>query len=180
MARSAEETREAKRLHMARRREADPDGVRRYQREVHHRNRERNKQKMREYYAKRFFWGRAMKLRGAERATTKQLASLWKSQRGLCALTGRRLNRTAQLDHITAKARGGDDSISNLRWVCSEVNLAKRELSDCEFVDLCGAVMRWIGERIAQVEHEATMNRWGIDIGDCDLRCEAVLRGECS
>ena len=40
--------------------------------------------------------------------------------------------------------------------------------------------MYWIGERIAQVEHEATMNRWGIDIGDCDLRCEAVLRGECS
>lgn len=94
-----------------------------------------------------------MKLRGEGRASTADLARLWKDQRGLCALTGRRLNReNAHLDHIVAKARGGSDGIGNLRWVCIEANLAKRELSDAEFTALCADVMRWIGERIQAVE----------------------------
>jgi 5-methylcytosine-specific restriction endonuclease McrA len=149
MPRSIEETRKAKRDFMARKRAADPEGSRRYHRERHHKNRDRNCAKMRDYYAKRFFWGRAMKLRGDGRATTADLARLWKAQRGLCAMTGRRLSRdSAHLDHITAKARGGTDAIGNLRWVCIEANLAKRELSDEEFAALCADVMRWIGERI--------------------------------
>lgn len=152
MARSLEETRKAKREHMARRRAADPEAARKYHRERHHKNHEANKAKLRAYYARRFFWGKAMKLRGTDRATARDLASIWKAQRGLCALTGRRLGRTAQLDHITARARGGSDQPANLRWLCKEANLARRELSDAEFVALCGDVMRWIGERIAEVD----------------------------
>lgn len=151
MARSAQETREAKRLYMARKRAENPELARAYQRQHHHNNRAKSLATMREYYSRRFFWGRAMKLRGACRATTKQLSALWKSQRGLCALTGRKLDRTAQLDHITAKARGGDDSIENLRWVCAQVNLAKRDLSDQEFIALCESVMAWIGQSINAV-----------------------------
>lgn len=158
MPRSLEETRKAKREHMARRRAADPEAVRRYQRERHHQNRERNLEKMRGYYARRFFWGRAMKLRGEGRATTADLSRMWKAQRGRCALTGRRLTRdNAQLDHIIAKARGGNDEPSNLRWLCTEANLALRELSDAEFLALCSDVMRWIGERIAKVEALASL-----------------------
>lgn len=113
----------------------------------------RNLAKMRDYYARRFFWGRAMKLRGSGRATAADLARLWRTQRGRCALTGRRLGRdNAHLDHIEAKSRGGSDAASNLRWVCSEANLARRELSDAEFVALCADVMRWIGERISLCE----------------------------
>jgi len=94
-----------------------------------------------------------MKLRGAGKASTADLARLWKLQRGQCAMTGRRLTRdTAHLDHIVAKARGGTDAIGNLRWVCTEANLAKRELSDAEFLALCSDVMAWIGNRIAMVE----------------------------
>ena len=145
MPRSVEETREAKRLHMARKRAADPEGSRRYHRERHHKNRDRNCAKMRDYYARRFFWGRAMKLRGEGRATTADLSRLWKAQRGRCALTGRRLSRAdAHLDHITAKARGGSDEIGNLRWVCVAANLAKRELSDAEFLTLCRDVVEAI------------------------------------
>lgn len=153
MPRSYEETLKAKREFQARWRAADPERARAYGREIHHRNRDRNLAKMRGYYARRFFWGRAMKLRGEGRATTADLSSIWKAQRGLCALTGRRLNReNAHLDHIVAKARGGSDGIGNLRWVCNEANLAKREMSDEEFAALCSDVMRWIGERIAKVE----------------------------
>lgn len=148
MPRTIEQVREAKRVHMAERRLANPAAVREYQRTLHHRNRDANCATMRAYYAKRFFWGRAMKLRGEDRATARDLALLWKRQHGRCALTGRRLDRSAQLDHILAKARDGRDAASNLRWLCKEANLARRELSDAEFRSLCADVMRWIGERI--------------------------------
>jgi hypothetical protein len=106
----------------------------------------------RAYFSRRFFWARAMRLRGLGRASAYDLARLWKKQRGRCALTGRRLDRTAQVDHVLSRARGGGDSIENLRWLCKEANLARRELSDEEFLALCGDVMRWIGRRIAVVD----------------------------
>ncbi len=153
MARTAEETREAKRLHMERRRKENPDAVREYQRKQHHKNRDRNVAKMRDYYARRFFWSRAMKLRGNPRANYRELASLWKAQRGLCAITGRRLTReNAELDHIVAKVRGGSDHAANLRWTIREVNRAKRDLSDAEFLAICSDAMRWIGRRIEMVD----------------------------
>lgn len=152
MSASPDVVRERKRAHMARRRAADPESVRRYAREDHARNRTARTAKMRAYYARRYFWGRAMKLRGADRASTRDLASLWKRQRGICALTGRRLDRTAQLDHIVSRAKGGADSIDNLRWVCAAVNYAKRDLGDAEFGALCADVMRWIGARIQESE----------------------------
>lgn len=152
MARSAEATREAKRLHMARRRAEDIEGARAYSRDYHHRNREKQTAKMREYAARRFFWNREMHLRGPDRATARQLWALWHKQRGCCALTGRRLGRDAHLDHIVPLARGGGHEISNLRFLCHQANLAKRALSDDEFISLCGDVIRWIGRRIALIE----------------------------
>lgn len=153
MQRNSDEYRKYKREWMARKRAADPQAARDYRNAYHARNRDKQTAKMRAYYGRRFFWGRAMKLRGEGRATTADLARLWKEQRGRCALTGRRLTRNnAHLDHAIAKARGGSDAAGNLRWVCTEANLAKRELSDAEFAALCSDVMRWIGERIAAVE----------------------------
>lgn len=152
MPRSIEQIRKAKREQMARKRAADPEAARAYGRQYHAANRTKQTAKMRAYYGRRFFWGKAMKLRGEDRATARQVASLWKQQRGLCALTGRRLDRSAQLDHKTPKAKGGSDRIENLQWLCESVNLAKRDLTDAEFAALCASVMRWIGERIAEVE----------------------------
>lgn len=85
-----------------------------------------------------FFWARATRLKGIN---AKDLARLWKAQRGKCALTGRRLNRTAQVDHILPLALGGGDEISNLQWTCAEVNLAKRNLTNEQFVHLCRDVL---------------------------------------
>lgn len=138
----------AKREGMARRWATDPEGMRAKSRSRHHRNGDANRRKMREYTQRRFFWSRANKVD----ATAHELAALWKSQRGLCALTGRKLDRTAQLDHILPRARGGCDEIGNLRWVCNEANLAKRDLTDAEFAVLCSDVMSWIGRRIELVE----------------------------
>lgn len=152
MPRSPDEVREAKRLHMAKKRAADPQAARDYRNAYHAKNRDAQTAKMRAYYERRFFWGKAMKLRGPGRATAKDLAAIWKEQRGRCALTGRRLDRSAQLDHKLPRTRGGGDAPLNLQWLCEEVNLAKRALTDAEFTALCGEVMRWIGERIAAVD----------------------------
>lgn len=137
--RSADEVRKAKRLHMAARREADPDAVRAYGNEYYRMNREKQRAATKAYQARRFFWMRSIKLRGV---SARDLAQLWKSQRGLCGISGRRLSRqNAQIDHIIPKARGGDDRLSNLRWACSEANLAKRDMTDAEFFALCRETM---------------------------------------
>lgn len=146
--RHREKIRERKRLSMAKRRVEDPDKVRAAARKYHHNNRDKQNLKMRTFYHRRFFWSRAMKLKGLNRATTRDLAVLWKKQKGRCALTGRRLDRSAHLDHILPRARGGDDAVGNVRWVCPEVNLVKRDLLDAELLSLCVDVMRWIGARM--------------------------------
>lgn len=137
---------------MARLRARDPATARAKRNAFHARNRDQQTEKMRTYYARRFFWGRAMKLRGADRATFRDLATIWKQQRGLCALTGERLDRSAEVDHIVPKSRGGSDRRENLRWIGRRVNFAKRDLTDDEFLALCGSVMRWIGQRIQMVD----------------------------
>lgn len=56
-------------------------------------------------------------------------------------MTGRKLTReNVQLDHIIPKVRGGSSTIENLRWVHRDVNYAKRDLFDAEFVALCQEV----------------------------------------
>lgn len=151
--RDPEKYRARKRQNMASRRASDPDAVRAYQRDYHANNRVWRTRKMREYAARRFFWNKANKLRGDGAATHFDLARLWKQQRGRCALTGRKLDRTAEPDHKTPRSRGGGDDIANLQWLCREVNRAKRDLPDAEFIALCSNVMRWIGTRIQAVEN---------------------------
>jgi 5-methylcytosine-specific restriction endonuclease McrA len=142
-----DQVREAKRLQMAKRREADPEGCRAYQNRKYHQRRGDYLAKMKSYQRRRFFWRRACKLDGV---TARDLASLWKSQRGLCALTGRKMDRSAQVDHILPRAKGGGDDIRNLRWVCEEANLSKRHMTDAQFLILCADVMSWIGRRIQE------------------------------
>jgi 5-methylcytosine-specific restriction endonuclease McrA len=154
--RTPDEVRQAKREHMARRRVADPEAVRAYQRQRHalHRNEHNNWHRERRH--RRLFWSRATRLKGV---SASDLARLWHAQRGLCALTGRKLDRTAQVDHKLPRARGGGDEITNLRWVCRVANEAKRHMTDAELFALCTdiilaqrlPVVRWIGERIAAV-----------------------------
>ena len=113
----------------------------------------------RDYIKRRFFWNRSVALRGIGRATMRELASLWKSQRGRCALTGARLNHSAQLDHKFPRARGGDDSIGNLQWLSDRANLAKRDLTNEEFIYLCATVLDWTGEPAVSLSLPAPKSR---------------------
>jgi CRISPR/Cas system Type II protein with McrA/HNH and RuvC-like nuclease domain len=154
LARSHNEYLKAKREGMARLRARDPDAARRKQKDWNERNRQRVRDKIRTYHNRRFFWAKCCRLRREGNAATPfELACLWKKQRGLCGLTGERLSRkNAELDHILPKARGGDGSIGNLRWVTKVANRAKRDMTDDEFFLLCNNVMRWIGTRIQMVD----------------------------
>ena len=141
--RTREEYLAAKRDGMARQRAKDPQALRDKRKAWHAQNRDVRCKKMRDYATRRFFWNCEMHLRGEDRATAKQLASLWKSQKGKCALTGRRLDRSAQLDHRHPKSKNGADTIENLQWVCAEVNYAKRDLTHGQFTALCRSVISW-------------------------------------
>lgn len=80
--------------------------------------------------------------------TVKNLWSLWKKQRGLCALTGARLNRNnAELDHIVPVSKGGTHEKKNLRWLLGDVNQAKRALTDEQFLLLCRSVVDFADRR---------------------------------
>jgi 5-methylcytosine-specific restriction endonuclease McrA len=144
--RNAAAIRERKRVAMAHRRAADPDAYRESRRIDYLENRDARRATIKGYAKKRFFWTRARRL---DAVTAKDLASMWKRQRGICALTGVRLDRTAEVDHIVPKARSGDDSLANLRWVSAAANRAKRDLTDEEFLALCESVTAFLGRRIA-------------------------------
>lgn len=62
-----------------------------------------------------------------------------------CALTGKPIDlmkpRTYQLDHITPRSRGGENTLDNCQLVLKEANLAKHTLSSEEFVKLCREVV---------------------------------------
>ena len=139
---SNEERLKRKREYQARKRLENPEEVKKYRRERHHKNLEKNKRKLREYYYKRFFWGKAMKLRSLGRASYIELAFLWKLQRGRCALTGQKLDRSAQLDHKNPRSKGGNDRIENLQWLTQTANLAKRDLTNDEFIGLCKLIVQ--------------------------------------
>jgi 5-methylcytosine-specific restriction endonuclease McrA len=111
-----------------------------------------NREKMLEWYGlnmeRRFFYFRANNHCGSGDNRINQnefaldLARLWKKQRGVCAVTGWRLDKdNSQLDHITPKSLGGSTAIENLRWVHRDVNYAKRDLTDDAFIRLCQAVV---------------------------------------
>ena len=136
--RTADQTREAKRKHMAEKRKANPAAARDYRNAYHSANKGRINARHRERTVTRLFWSRALRFSGI---TALQLANIWKKQKGFCALTGAKLDRTAQLDHKLPLARGGDNTIENLQWTTAQANKSKRDLTDSEFYALCKEVV---------------------------------------
>ena len=143
--------REQKRIDMARRR-ADPAlrlAVLETQRRSYEKiGRERQRERTQRKKAAFFPWRIQFARRHNPALTVEDIEGLWNAQQGRCALTGRRLDDQAQLDHIIPQSRGGSGEIANLRWVCPEVNRAKREMLDDEFFALCGEVIEYVGRRI--------------------------------
>lgn len=89
--------------------------------------------------------------------TAQDLARLWKSQRGQCALSGRKLSRNAHLDHIIPESKGGNHTIDNLRWLDPQVNVARGNMADEEFIAMCEQICNnaeYVGRCIMAAEAE--------------------------
>lgn len=158
MSERMDELRRRKREHMRRVR-SDP--ARREELNAARRGNEKYLAKGREYNRtlreRHFFKWRARLLnRTGKNVTARQLASLWRSQRGRCVLSGAKLGRDAHIDHIVPKSKGGPSTIGNLRFLDPWVNVALQDLDDCEFANRCKQVAEWIGRQIVEhASHEA-------------------------
>jgi len=66
---------------------------------------------------------------------TSDLRGLWEQQAGKCRWCSAvlKLDATTHLDHIIPLARGGDNRITNLCWVCKKCNLTKHDKMPHEF-----------------------------------------------
>ena len=54
-------------------------------------------------------------------------------------------SRSYNLDHITPRSRGGNNSIENCNIIDKQVNVAKRDLTNEEFISLCKEVLEHNG-----------------------------------
>lgn len=102
------------------------------------------------YNKRRFFFLRALRIctrfndYSDVDVITESLSRAWYNQRGRCAYTGQKLNRSAQVDHKTPTSRGGTNDSSNLHWVCAEANFVKRDRTHDEFISICSDIAKYI------------------------------------
>lgn len=112
-----------------------------------HRNRETRIGRVKERRRAHFFRYRSwlLKFQTGVEISPLSLWGLFKSQRGRCALTGRKLEprtrNAVHLDHVIPKSKEGSTSLQNVRWVCGEANMARQGLSDRDFLRLCSQVV---------------------------------------
>jgi hypothetical protein len=101
-------------------------------------------------YALRFFFSRAKahitRLKSSESPDNlcQTISRIWYQQRGVCVYTGKRLDRTAQLDHKVPVSRGGDNSHNNLQWITAESNRVKKCMTHEEFIAICTDIAAYI------------------------------------
>jgi len=141
---NVEKMRERKRLHMAKARQ-DPEKRKRMNAARRGNKRIARRQKI---YLQRlknehfFIWrARNWSSRRSVKISALDLWHLWKSQRGLCALSKRKLDNTAHLDHVIHCSNGGGHDLFNLRWLDPMVNVARGNMSDSDFVTLCHQIV---------------------------------------
>lgn len=102
------------------------------------------------YNKRRFFFARACHISmrvddGKDtNAIARALSLAWYKQRGRCAYTGQRLDRTAQVDHKVPTSRGGLNDADNLHWVTARANYAKGTMTHDEFLNVCSDVVSYI------------------------------------
>lgn len=76
----------------------------------------------------------------------KELKDLLKIQNYKCALSGDKISfdDNIELDHILPTTRGGNNDLSNVRWVTKQANRLKQNLTDIELKELCKKILSTI------------------------------------
>jgi 5-methylcytosine-specific restriction endonuclease McrA len=77
------------------------------------------------------------------------LIGLYEGQSRLCRTCGiflvEGVNGNMSLDRITPKARGGEYTKSNVRWLCSTCNSMKNNMLDQELLNQCRRIVQCLG-----------------------------------
>lgn len=73
------------------------------------------------------------------------IKAIFLAQNGRCVYTGMVLipGDNASLDHKIPKALGGSDDIGNLQWVTKDVNTAKWDRTEDQFLELCRKIVSY-------------------------------------
>jgi 5-methylcytosine-specific restriction endonuclease McrA len=70
----------------------------------------------------------------------------------VCYLTGRPIDfnfpESYNLDHVIPRAKGGDNTLSNMNIACRAANMAKNDLLVSEFLELCEEVLLHHGYQV--------------------------------
>ena len=146
------------------------DKVNARSRELHTKNREARNAQSRDWKRRHFFYERSRKWekRNGYSISAFALWSLWKKQRGRCALTDRTLDgrsiHGAALDHIIARVVGGSGDVKNLRWLCYEANVAKGILTDKELMRLCCDILSYDWDKQEASGHFDALPLWAEEL----------------
>lgn len=76
--------------------------------------------------------------------TPSDLWSIAKKQKGLCAISGIKLKEEIiSIDHIIPKSKGGSNEKNNIRLVTLNANIAKNDMDDKTFINLCQTITKY-------------------------------------
>lgn len=104
------------------------------------------REKQKKYMRKHTFARLIRSLKNCDDTSKLTKFDLWKlakKQKLICPLTGRRLtNDNISIDHIIHLSNNGSSLIDNIRLVDYDANMARRALSDSEFIKLCQDVAK--------------------------------------
>lgn len=83
------------------------------------------------------------------RITDEQATKILENQKYKCALSGIKLIKgiNASPDHIIPKSQSGTYDISNVRFVDKNINYARRDLLDEDFIQMCKNVIEYQQKR---------------------------------
>lgn len=88
----------------------------------------------------RDWWRAVASARTGSASHAAAIQRLWVRQGGRCAVSGIAMTpgEGASLDHVVPVSRGGSrDDVGNLRWILADLNRAKGDLLDREFLRMC-------------------------------------------
>ena len=142
-------------------RQRNKNKIKQYRRKHYRKYIKKYKQESRKYYRKNKQYIRQQEIkhpfrRLASNANFRYKDSkitpfdLWKiakKQKLRCALTNEKLTlENISLDHVIPKSKGGLNIISNLRLILHPINIARQNMTDERFVNMCKSVVdysRW-------------------------------------
>jgi len=100
-----------------------------------------------EIFCERCWFISAAAMRAGGSKNAHLIIELWQQQGGRCYYTDEPLipGSNASLDHQQPRSRGGENILSNLRWVSQRINAMKTDMTHNEFVKTCARIASKFG-----------------------------------